>query len=341
MGRKKILVTRTIPDAGLSLLRERFEVKVCGQDGPLDRRAFLDALHDADGVLCLLTDKIDAEAMEAAERVAGFANYAVGFDNIDVAEATKRGIPVSNTPDVLTDATAEMAWALLFAIARRVVESDAVMRSGTWKGWGPLQFIGGDVAGKTLGVIGGGRIGYAFARKSRGFDMPILYADERRNEAFEKELGAKRVGLEELLRGSDFVSVHVPLLPSTRHLINAAALSLMKPTAYLINTSRGPVIDEKALVEALRSRTIAGAGLDVYEEEPRAAPGLGELSNVVICPHTASATVSSRNGMAVKAAKNLIAMLQWEQAPDCLNPAVYAGESWSIRRAGHRPTANH
>jgi glyoxylate reductase len=323
MARPKVYVTRRIPEAGLALLRERFELGMNEEDRPLARGEFLQAIGDADAVLCLLTDKVDAEAMEAARRARGFANYAVGFDNIDVAEATRRGLPVSNTPDVLTDATAEMAWALLFAVARRIVESDAVMRSGAWKGWGPLQFIGGDVAGKTLGVDGGGRIGQAFARKSRGFDMPILYADERPSEVMERELGARRVGLDELLAEADFVSLHVPLMPSTRHLIDAAALRKMKKSAYLVNTARGPVVDEAALVEALRSGIIAGAGLDVYEDEPRAAPGLAGLSNVVMAPHTASATVSSRNGMAVKAARNIIAMVAGEKAPDCLNPAVY------------------
>ncbi|MBL8966013.1 MAG: D-glycerate dehydrogenase [Spirochaetaceae bacterium] len=322
-GRPKVFVTRRIPEVGLELLRERFEVAMNAEDRPLSRAEFLAAIGDAEGLLCLLTDKVDAEAMDAAAKAKGFANYAVGFDNIDLAEATRRGIPVSNTPDVLTDATAEMAWALLFAVARRVVESDGLMRSGGWKGWGPLQFIGGDVAGKTLGVVGGGRIGQAFAGKSRGFDMPILYCDERPSEAMERDLGARRVSLDELLQESDFVSVHVPLLPSTRHLVDAAALRRMKRTAYLINTARGPVVDEAALVEALRAGRIAGAGLDVYEDEPRAAEGLAALPNVVMTPHTASATVSSRNGMAVKAARNLIAMVEGKRAPDCLNPGVY------------------
>ena len=321
--RPRVFVTRRVTEAGLELLRERFEVAMNAEDRPLSRAEFLAAIGDAEGVLCLLTDKVDAEAMAAAPKAKGFANYAVGFDNIDVAEATRRGVPVSNTPDVLTDATAEMAWALLFAVARRVVESDGLMRSGGWKGWGPLQFIGGDVAGKTLGVVGGGRIGQAFARKSRGFDMPILYCDERPSEAMERDLGARRVSLGELLAESDFVSVHVPLLPSTRHLVDAAALRRMKRTAYLVNTARGPVVDEAALVEALRSGVIAGAGLDVYEDEPRAAEGLASLPNVVMTPHTASATVSSRNGMAVKAARNLIAMVEGKKAPDCLNPGVY------------------
>lgn len=320
----KVLVTRRIPEAGLALLRERFEVILNEADRPLTRPELLDAVRDVDGVLCLLNDRIDGEVMDAAARAKGFANHAVGFDNVDLPEATRRRLPVSNTPGVLTDATAEMAWTLLFAVARRIVESDRVMRSGRWGGWGPLQFIGGDVTGRTLGVVGAGRIGEAFALKSRGFAMPVLYTDERANATLERELGARRVPLDELLGAADFVSVHVPLVPATRHLVDARALGLMKPTAYLINTSRGPVVDEAALVEALRARTIAGAGLDVYEDEPRMAPGLAELDNAVLAPHTGSATLDARNNMALTAARNLIAMVAGERAPNCLNPEVYA-----------------
>jgi glyoxylate reductase len=319
----KVLVTRRIPEAGLELLRTHFEVVLNEADRALTRAELLDGVRDVDGVLCLLNDRIDGEVMAAAARVRGFANHAVGFDNIDLVEATRRKLPVSNTPGVLTDATAEMAWTLLFAVARRIVESDGVMRSGRWGGWGPLQFIGGDVTGKTLGVVGGGRIGQAFALKSRGFEMPVLYADERANETLERELGARRVPLDELLREADFVSVHVPLTAATRHLIDPRALGLMKRTAYLINTSRGQVVDEAALVRALRDGAIAGAGLDVYEDEPRMAEGLAGLVNVVLAPHTASATTTARNNMALKAARNLIAMVAGERAPDCLNPEIY------------------
>jgi len=319
----KVLVTRRIPEAGLALLRDHVEVILNEADRPLTRAELLEGVREADGVLCLLNDRIDGEVMDAAARVRGFANHAVGFDNVDLAEASRRRLPVSNTPGVLTDATAEMAWTLLFAVARRIVESDRAMRSGRWGGWGPLQFIGGDVTGRTLGVVGAGRIGEAFALKSRGFAMPVLYADERPSPVLERELGARRVSLEELLGAADFVSVHVPLTPATRHLIDAAALARMKPTAYLVNTSRGPVVDEAALVEALRAGTLAGAGLDVYEDEPRMAPGLAALDNAVLAPHTGSATVTSRNNMALTAARNLIAMVAGERAPDCLNPEVY------------------
>jgi glyoxylate reductase len=320
---QKVYVTRRIPEAGLAMLKAKFEVVVNPEDRPLTRKELLSNIADADGVLCLLTDRIDGEVFDSAKKTRGFANYAVGYDNMDVAEATRRKIPLSNTPDVLTNATAEMAWALLFSAARRVIESDAVMRSGTWKGWGPLQFIGQDVTGATLGIIGAGRIGRAFAMKSRGFDMKVLYTDEYPCQELEEKLGAKKVSLAELLAQSDFVSVHVPLMPSTRHLIDDKALSLMKRTAVLINTSRGPVVDEAALVRALKAGTIAAAGIDVYEHEPKAEEGLAELSNVVMTPHTASATVVSRNGMATKAAINLIAMIEGRRPPDCINPEIY------------------
>ncbi len=319
-----VFVTREIPKEGIDLLRAKgYLVTVSPHDRPLERDELLASIADSDGVICLLTDRIDAQAFDAARKAKGFANCAVGFDNLDVKEATKRGIPLSNTPGVLTNATAEMAWALLFAISRRVVESDAVMRSGGWKGWGPLQFIGGDVSGKTLGIVGAGRIGTAMAMMSRGFDMKVLYADEMRNELLENKLGAEQVSLDRLLAESDFVSVHASLLESTRHLLGASQFALMKRSAYLVNTARGPVIDEAALVIALRDGVIAGAGLDVYEFEPKMASGLADLRNVVVCPHTASATVSSRSAMSSTAALNLIAMMEGHRAPNCLNPEVY------------------
>lgn len=323
MAKPKVYVTRIIPQVGLDLLARSCEVEVSPYDRPLGREEFLSAIRGRDGVLCLLTDKINAEAFDAAPTVKGFANYAVGFDNMDVQEATRRGIPLSNTPDVLTEATADMAWALLFAAARRVVESDAVMRSGSWPGWGPMQFIGGDIQGATLGIVGAGRIGAAMARKSVGFKMKILYTDARPNPAFEAELGAEFVSFEDLTSRSDYVSIHVPLMPQTRHMFTYDTFARMKRTAYLINTARGPIVKEDDLVRALKEGLIAGAGLDVYENEPRMAEGLAQCPNAVLCPHTASATVSSRNGMAVKAATNLIAMVSGKPAPDCLNPAVY------------------
>jgi lactate dehydrogenase-like 2-hydroxyacid dehydrogenase len=237
--------------------------------------------------------------------------------------ATERGIPVSNTPGVLTDATAELAWALLLALARHVVQADKFTRAGKFQAWGPMMFLGADVAGKTLGIIGAGRIGTAVALRSRGFGMRVLYNDPVPNPVLEKELSARRVSLEELLRESDFVSVHVGLTPETGHLIGEKEMSLMKPSAYLINTSRGAVVDEKALVKALRSRKIGGAGLDVYEDESHLSRGLAELDNVVLLPHIGSATVATRTKMAMMAAENLLAMLKGERAPDCVNPEVY------------------
>jgi glyoxylate reductase len=323
MKREKVYITRQIPQAGIDYLAADFDVEVNPEDRPLSASELLEKIRDVDGVLCLLTDRINPEVFDAAPQVRGYANYAVGYDNIDVSEATRRGIPVSNTPGVLTDATAEMAWALLFAAARRIVESDSCMRSGAWKGWGPMQFIGGDITGATLGILGAGRIGTAMALKSRGFGMKVIYQDAIQNKVLEEQLGAKKVDLDTILRESDYLSVHVPLLPETRGLINTDALKKMKKSAYLINTARGPIVDEAALVEALKNGEIAGAGLDVYEKEPIAAPGLSELSNVVMTPHTASATFSSRTNMALKAAKNLAAMVKGETAPDCVNPEIY------------------
>ncbi len=318
----KVYVTRKIPQKGIDLLKEKFSVEVNPEDRPLSKEELLESCRGKDGVLCLLTDKIDGELMDQLPEVKGFANYAVGYDNIDVPAATARNVLVSNTPGVLTDATAEMAWALLFAAARRVVESDAYMKSGAWKGWGPLQYIGGDVTGSVLGILGAGRIGTAMALKSKGFSMKVIYADAFQNEVLEKELGAERVSTDQLLIQSDYVSVHVPLMKETKHLLDKRAFSMMKNTAYVINTSRGPVINEAALAAALRNGEIAGAGLDVYEHEPEFVPELAELPNVVMTPHTASATVSSRTGMAEKAARNLIAMVEGVMPPDCLNPGA-------------------
>lgn len=324
MARPNVYVTRQIPQAGIDLLNTICDVEVNPHDRPLTREELLENVKRRDGVLCLLTDKIDAEVFDAAAGVVkGFANYAVGYDNIDVSEATKRGIPVSNTPGVLTDATAEMAWALLFAASRRIVESDQYMRSGQWGGWGPLQFLGFGVTGKTLGIVGAGRIGTAMAKKSKGFNMRVLYTDTVRNEELERDMGAAYVDFDTLLEQADFVSIHVPLLPETRHLFGISRLRQMKNTAVLINTARGPIVNEAELVQALKDREIAGAGLDVYEDEPRMAEGLWELPNVVVTPHTASATRATRTKMATVASENLLAMLEGKKAPNCVNPEVY------------------
>ncbi len=322
MAAPKVYVTRRIPEQGIKMLEQHCEVEVNSEDRLLTRKELLENVKGRDGLLCLLADKIDGEVMDAAGELKGIANYAVGVDNISVSDATERGIPVSNTPDVLTDATAEMAWALLFAVSRRVVESDAYLRSGNWNGWGPLQFLGGDVTGTTLGVVGAGRIGTAMALKSRGFDMRVLYTNPRRNERLERECGAERVELDRLLADSDFVSLHTPLRENTHHLITYNELTKMKPTAYLINTARGPVIKEADLLRVLQEERIAGAALDVYEFEPQITAGLEKLKNVVVTPHTGSATVGARTGMAKMAARNLLAMLQGRPAPNCVNPEV-------------------
>lgn len=325
MARFNVYVTREIPQAGLDLLREFCDVEVNPEDRVLTREELIEAVRGRDGVLCLLTDTVDDEVLEAAgPRCKVFSNYAVGYNNIDVEAATRRGIAVTNTPGVLTKTTAELAWALMLSVARRIVEADRFTRAGKFRGWSPMLFLGSDLSGKVLGIIGAGRIGTAMALMSRGFGMRVLYYDPKieRNETLEYELEAKKVDLERLLRESDFVSIHVPLSDETRHLIDERALSLMKPTAYLVNTSRGPVVDEAALVRALKERRIAGAGLDVYENEPELAPGLAECDNVVLAPHIGSATLETRSKMAKMAASNLIAVLRGERPQHIVNPEV-------------------
>ena len=318
-----IYVTRELPRPAMDLLRENVEkMDVNPEDRVLIREELLEGVGGRDGVLCLLTDTIDDEVFRATEGAGIFANYAVGFNNIDVDAATRRGVMITNTPGVLTDATSDMAWTLLFATARRVAEADRFTRAGRFKGWGPMMFLGGDVTERTLGIVGAGRIGTAVAMKSKGFRMKVLYADMVRNESLEEELGARKVPLDELLQESDFVSIHVLLGPETTHLIGERELGLMKSTAYLINTSRGPVVDEEALVHALKAGAIAGAGLDVYENEPELSPGLAELDNTVIVPHIASATVWTRTKMGLMAAENLLAGLKGETPPNLVNPEV-------------------
>jgi len=318
----KIFVTRQILESGINLLKGKdYEVEISDFDGVLPREQLLGKIKGADAVLALLTDKINAEFFDAAgPQLKIVANYAVGYDNIDLPEAKKRGIIVTNTPDVLTESVAEHAIALMFALAHRIVESDQFMRDGKYAGWAPMLFLGNDMAGKTMGLVGLGRIGSTVAKRlKQGFDMKIMYFDVHRNEDLEKEYGLVYADLETVLRKADFVSIHVPLLPATRHLIGEAQLKMMKKGAYLINTSRGPIVDEKALVEVLKNGVIRGAGLDVYEEEPKMAPGLAELDNVVITPHTASATEETRGAMSELAAKNIIEVLEGRGAITPIN----------------------
>lgn len=286
----------------------------------MPRKELLVKITGKDGLLCMITDRIDNELLDRAPNLKMIANFGVGYDNIDLAAATARGIPVSNTPGVLTDATAELTFALILAVARRVVEGDHRTRAGQFRHWGPMTFLGTEVSGKTLGILGLGRIGKAVARRARGFDMDILYYNRKRlAQAEEAEFNATYADMRTVLSTADFVSLHVSLNSESRHLISADQLALMKPGAYLINVSRGPVVDEEALVEALKARRIAGAGLDVYEKEPQLAAGLAELENVVLLPHVGSATVETRTRMAELAAENLLSGLRGEKPPNCLN----------------------
>ncbi len=308
---QKIYITQRIPEIGIKMLQDKgYEVDISPKDGILTKDELLEALKGKpyDAVLCLLTNQINAEVFDAVPTAKIFANHAVGYNNVDVAEAVKRGITITNTPGALTDAVAEHTVGLIVSTALRIVESDKYLRAGNYKGWEPLGFIGADLKGLTVGILGAGRIGYRVAQiLKKGFEMNVAYYDVKKNEMFEKDLDGKFYeSPEDLTKSVDIVSVHVPLLDSTKHLINAERLATMKPTAYLVNTSRGPVVDEVALVNALQNKVIAGAGLDVFENEPALAPGLAELSNVVITPHIASATTKARDGMATLAAQNII-----------------------------------
>lgn len=309
------------------MLKEKgYEVIISPHDRVLTKDELKNYLLEGkfNAVLCLLTDKIDVEVLDAAGKQCRiFANYAVGFDNIDVKAATERGIMITNTPGVLTDSVAEHTFTLMLAIAHRVTESDRFTRAGKYIGWEPMLFLGTDVSKKILGVVGLGRIGSRVAHHAvQGFEMRVIYHDLKRNEDFEKEFGAEYRGLNELLKEADFVSLHVPLLPATRHLINAEKLKLMKPTAYLINTSRGPIIEERALVEALEKGVIRGAALDVYENEPELTSGLAKLENVILTPHTASATEETRQAMSELAAKNIVEGLEGRTPPNLVNPVT-------------------
>jgi len=326
MSRPAVFLTRELPPDVMTFLRENCELRVNLHDRPVTRAELLDGVRDCDGLICLLTDRIDAEVLDAAPRLKVVSNYAVGFDNIDVAAAAARGIAVTNTPDVLTDATADLAWALLFAAARRIVEGDRLVRSGQWTGWAPLQLLGLDITGRTLGVVGMGRIGRAVAERARGFRMTVLYWNRTPLPPEEEQrLGVERRTLDELLRTSDFVSLHVALTPDTRHLIGRRELALMKPTACLVNTARGAVIDEAALVEALRERRIAYAGLDVYELEPALTPGLADLDNVVLAPHLGSAAIGTRTRMGLMAAEDCLRACRGERPIHLVNPDVWRG----------------
>jgi len=320
-----ILVTRKLPSAAMALLDENFEIVCNPHNRVLTREELLSGVRGKEGLLPLLTDRIDDEVMEAAgPQLKIIANYAVGYNNIDVGAATERKIAVTNTPGVLTDTTADLTMALLLAVARRIVESHIYASAGSYQGWDPLLFLGTDVHHKTLGLLGFGRVGFAVAKRAIGFDMRILYYDQQRADPdLENQVGAIYVDLETLLKESDFVSIHVPLTEGTRGLIGSETLALMKPTAFLINTARGEIVQEDALVRALQEKLIAGAGLDVFEHEPAIHPALMKLSNVVILPHVGSASMETRTKMGLMAAENLIAAFRGEIPPNCLNPQVF------------------
>lgn len=325
-ARPRVFVARRIPEAGLDPLRAVASVDVWPGELPPPREALLAGVRGADAILTLLTDRVDAELLEAAgPGLRVVSNYAVGFDNVDVAECTRRGIPVGNTPGALTETTADLAWALIMAASRRIVEGVDYVRAGRWRTWGPLDLLGPDVHGATLGIVGFGRIGQAVARRALGFDMRVLYHSRTRVPAeVEAALGAVPVALDRLLAESDIVTLHVDLSPSTRHLIDAAALARMKLGAVLVNTSRGPVVDTAALTDALQRGLIGAAALDVTDPEPLPADHpLCHLPNAIVVPHIGSASPATRGRMAEMAAANVLAALRGDRLPTPVNPEVY------------------
>ncbi|MDY7075544.1 MAG: D-glycerate dehydrogenase [Chloroflexota bacterium] len=319
-----IYITRRIPEVGLRMVREACQVRIWEEELPPAKEVILQEVADCEGLLCLLSDPVDAQVIAAAPRLRVISQYAVGVDNIDLEAATVRGIPVGHTPGVLTDATADMAFALLMAAARRIPEGVEKVRAGEWRTWEPLGLLGAKVWGTTLGIVGMGRIGAAVARRAQGFGMRVLYHDRLRRPGLETELGVEYAEINDLLAQADFVSLHCPLLPETLHLINEQALQRMKPTAILINTSRGPVVDSGALAQALREGWIARAALDVTDPEPIPHDHpLVAMPNCIIVPHIASGTVTARERMAVMSAENLLAGLRGERLPYCANQDVY------------------
>ena len=322
MSKPKVFATHSLFDEARKILNESCDMEYWAKPERPPREEVLRRVKDKDGLICLLTEKINDELLKAAPKLRIAANVAVGFDNIDVAACTKQGVAATNTPGVLDETTADFAWTLMMAVARRLGEAEALARSGNWKNWDLDQLVGTDVWGKTLGIVGFGRIGRAMARRASGFQMKVIYTDAvRAAEGVEKELRVEFREMNTLLGESDFISVHVPLLPDTRGLFNAPKFHRMKPTAFLVNTSRGPVVDEAALVAALESGKIAGAGLDVYENEPFIHPGL-KRANVVLAPHVASASLETRTKMACIAAENVVALFAGKRPPNILNPEV-------------------
>jgi glyoxylate reductase len=319
----KVFVTRRLPEPGIELLKERYEVEVNPHDRVLTKDEIMEGTKGTDALLCLLTDTIDKNIIDVSENLKIISNYAVGYNNVDVEYATSKGILVTNTPGVLSETTADLVFALLISIARRIPEGDRFMREGKFLGWAPELMLGTDVYGKTLGIIGLGRIGTLVAKRAMGFDMEILYYNRQRKPEVEEELGIKYAELDELLKRSDFVSLHVPLTPETTGLIGKRELSLMKPSAYLINTSRGEVVDEPAIIEALKNNKIRGAGLDVFWGEPTNVNSqLYELENAVLAPHMGSASFETRSKMAEMAARAVIDAIEGKKPKHLVNPEV-------------------
>jgi glyoxylate reductase len=323
--KSKVLLTRMLPAKGMALFNGKFELDINREDETMPREALKERIRDADGLVCLLTDNIDAAIIARAMRLKIIANYAVGYNNIDLVEATKRKIPVTNTPDVLTETTADLTFGLLISVARRIVEADRFLRGGKFKGWAPELMLGTDVHGKILGIIGMGRIGQAVAQRAQGFNMKIVYTDIQRMPVDQEEkYEARYRTLKELLEESDYVSVHAPLNEHTTGLLSVDEFRVMKKTAYLINVARGQIVDESALVAAIKNKEIAGCALDVYENEPSVGPGLIELPNVVLVPHIGSASIEARSEMAVMVANNIISVLaDNKRPPNIVNPGIY------------------
>jgi len=324
MPKPEIYITRELPERGLNIIKKHFDAEVWPEYAPPPKKTIMEKAKNVDALVSLLSDKIDAEVFNASPKLKIVSQLAVGFDNIDIPEATKRGIYVTNTPEVLTDTTADFAWSLLMAVARRIVEADKYVHTGQWKvGWHPAMLTGRDIHNTTIGIVGAGRIGYAMAKRAKGFDMNILFYDVIPRPEMEKDFGAEKTDLDTLLKESDFVSLHVPLMKETHHLINAEKLKLMKKTAYLINNARGPVVDEKALYEALKNGQIAGAGLDVFEQEPTPLDNpLLKLDNVVVAPHISSASLETRAKMSEIVADNLVSFFEGKKPPNLVNPDV-------------------
>jgi len=324
MPKPKVYVTREMPERGLRIIKEKFDAKVWPEYAPPPKKVIIEKAAKVDALATLLSDKIDAEVFDAAPNLKIVAQMAVGFDNIDIPEATKRGIYVTNTPGVLTETTADFAWALLMAAARRVAEGDRYVRSGQWKvGWHPMMLQGRDIYGATLGIVGLGRIGCAIALRAKGFNMKVLYHDVIRRPDFEKEYGIEYVDVDYLFKNADFITINVPLMKETFHLVNEQKLKTMKKTAYIINNARGPVVDEKALYKALKEGWIAGAGLDVFEQEPISMDNpLLKLDNVVVAPHISSASYETRAKMAEMVADNLVAFFEGKTPPNLVNAEV-------------------